>query len=145
MNDNLQENYKRYLKRLDKARKEKASYMSNAKWFNFFSAIEQLDVFLPKAQVKFLPTEEQTFDFALKSSFNERGILDCNACGPFSYNEIEWIFIPAVVEFERFNREEKLQSTFKTVDLSVLVKTLNNLGQYEFEIDEKGLKLYGYK
>jgi len=145
MNDKLQEKHNRYKKRLDKAKKEKTSYMNNAKWFKFFSAIEQLDIFLPKAQVKFLPAEERTFDFLLKGSFNEKGILDCNVCGPFFYNEIEWIFIPAVIEFEKFNREEKLQSTFKTVDLSVLVETLNNLGQYKFEIDEMGLKLYGYK
>jgi len=133
----------KYQKRLDKARKEKISYMNNTKWFKFFSAIEQLDVFLPQAQIKFL-LDKEIYPFNFGGGFDEKGILDGPNC-PFDYKEIEWFFIPALQEYERFNREEKLQSTFKTVDLPLLVETLKSLGRYEFDIGENGLKLYGYK
>ena len=135
----------RYKKRLDKAKMEKSSYMSNAKWFKFFSAMQQVDTFLPESQVKFLANDERTYLFCFGIDFDKKGILDGLACGPFNFNDIEWIFIPAIQEHERFNRKEKLQSFFEVVDLSIIENRLKQLGQYEFEIDENGLKLYGYK
>ena len=139
----IQEEYEKYIKRLDKAIKEKACYMSNAKWYKFFSAVEQLDIFLPQALMKFL-SDNQTYSFYFGGGFDEKGILDGRNC-PFLYKEIEWIFVPSVHEYERFNRKEKLQSTFEAVNLSLIVETLKRLGQYEFDIDENGLRLYGYK
>lgn len=134
----------RYQKRLDKARKEKTSYMNNSKWFKFFSAVQRSETFVPESKIKFLPSEE-TYRFNFGIGFDETGILDGLACGPFLFKEIEWLLIPSVQEYERFNRGEKLQSTFKAVDLPFIAETLNRLGQYEFDIDENGLKLYGYK
>ncbi len=82
-----------YQKRLDKSRKEKTSYMSNTKWFKFFSAIRQMEIFLPDSQIKFLPSDE-VFPFNFKAEFNERGKLDGADGTPFYFNEIKWIFIP---------------------------------------------------
>ena len=141
----VQEEYEKYLKRLEKARGEKASYMNNAKWFKFFSAIKQLDIFLPEAQAKCLVSDE-IFPFRFDAGFNEKGVLDGSlGYSPAYYEEIEWIFIPAVQEYKRYNRWEKIKSTFEAVNLPLIVETLKKIGQYEFDIDERGLKLYGYR
>ena len=82
----LQEKYEKYLKRLEKERKEKTGYMSNAKWYKFFSAVEQLDIFLPQALMKFL-SDNQTYSFYFGGGFDEKGILDGRNC-PFLYKEM---------------------------------------------------------
>ncbi len=144
MTKDLEEHFKRYQKQLGKARESKTSYMNNTKWFKFFSAVRQADIFMPQSQLKFLLSDEaHPFDFEIE--FNETGKLDGADGGPFYFNEIEWILIPAVQEYERFNRDEKLQSSFKTADLPAVVDILQKLGKYEFEMDENGLKIYGYK
>ncbi len=144
MTTDLEEDFKRYQKRLEKARANKTSYMNNTKWFKFFSTARQADIFMPKSQIKFLLSEE-THPFNFEMEFNETGKLDGADGAPFYFNEIEWVFIPTVQEYERFNREEKLQSSFKTADLPAIVDILQKLGKYEFEMDESGLKIYGYK
>ena len=49
--------------------------------------------------------------------------------GPVDYKAIEWIFVPAS----------------PTNDIHALKNLIDELGLYEYDFDENGLKIYGYK
>lgn len=137
----------RYQKRLDKARKEKTSYMSNSKWFKFFSAIQQTEIFLPDSQIKFL-TSEEIFPFNFEAKFNENGKLDGSG-GSFYFNEIVWIFkaisdyvaknYPKAVNVKYSRKEAYLHFRLKGTHSVMYVAEFNEKNQKQrLELSENG-------
>jgi len=136
-------NYSTNINRLEKEILERASFMSNTKWFKLFTEIENEKIKIHSAFIKFLLTD-RTYKFHF-GGFHETGFGDVSELGPFNFNEIEWILIPAKHETERRNRNEKLASEIIFQPLEKLVQIMDALGQFEYDTTEEGLKIYGYK
>lgn len=129
--------------RLEKEILTRNSFMNNTKWFKLFTAIENEKIKIHSAHIKFLLTD-RTYKFHF-GGFNQTGFGDVSELGPFNFNEIEWILIPEKYEAERWNRNEKLTSEIIFQPLEKLEQIMNALGQFEYDITEEGLKIYGYK
>jgi len=137
------DNYSIYLKKLEKEILGRTSFMNNTKWFKLFSEIESEQIKIQSAYIKFLLTDRKyKFHF---SGFDETGFGDVSALGPFKFKEIEWISIPKKYEIERWNRNEKLASEIIYQPLDKIEKAINSLGQFEYDVTEDELKIYGYK
>ncbi len=136
----------RYEKRTQKARLAKTSCMNNAKWRKLFNAIEVSEKYIFPAEVKLL-AEDKTYPFSMNQGISPSGeyTKDSAIQGPIAFKDIEWLYIPAQQEIERYNRDEKLQSEFIKYDIGKLKELIDSLGKYEYCFDENGLKIYGYK
>jgi len=51
----------------------------------------------------------------------------------------------SVYEVERWNRGEKLQPKHTNNDIHAFKELMDGLGLYEYDFNEDGLKVYGYK
>lgn len=137
------DNYSIHLKKLEKEILGRTSFMNNTKWFKLFTEIENEQIKIQSAYIKFLLTDRiYKFDFG---GFDKTGFGDVSALGPFKYKEIEWISVPKKYEIERWNRNEKLASEIIFQPLDETEKVINSLGQFEYDITEDELKIYGYK
>ncbi|WP_281979970.1 hypothetical protein [Tenacibaculum mesophilum] len=59
--------------------------------------------------------------------------------------EIEWLFIPSIIQTERKNRDERLTPKTHTQNTKLIAKTLQVGTQFEYEESSEGIKIYGYK
>lgn len=108
-------------KKINTLRENKTSYMNNTKWFKFLSALHQMNI--SNVDVKFLAQNNMySFHTALAG---EKGVED-GLCGPFYYYEIEYISI-------------------LVKDTDSIIKLMNQLGSYEYELTEDNIKIFGYK
>ena len=118
----------------------KTSYMNNAKWLKFIEIFEAQN--FRETKIKFL-SEDKIYPF------HNFGVVEDTYCdcmtGAFHYKEIEWIFIPKQYEIERFNRTEKLASSYRENPIEQFVQSLEQKGKFFFEIDKKGITIFGYK
>lgn len=133
-------NNERFYKALEKEIAQRVGFMNNAKWHKLIELLEEYK--FNHLEIKLLLDDKiiKNFDFAYV------GETYCDTIyGAFYLKEIEWICIPKTIEKERFNRDEKLQSSFKTNDLDDFEQKLNKLGQFHYEKDKNGLMIYGYK
>ena len=136
-----------YRQKLDKEISIKTSYMNNTKWFKFFTKLKQEKLFFRVAQIKFLISDSATgfsFDQFDSDSFDNSGFGDIGG-GPFNFKEIEWISIPHKPEFERKNRDENLNPKIISQPTDEIKKEMDLLGQFEYDLEEFELKIYGYK
>ena len=123
---------KRHEKKLEKARLNKTSFMSNSKWEKLFHAVANSGLSLFNDSIKYL-TDDTTRPFSLKEDGLYWGgrysTVDGGARGgvPVPYKEIEWIFVPT------------------QNDILTLKDLIDGLGLYEYDFNEDGLKIYGYK
>lgn len=139
------DNYSIYIKKLEKEILGRTSFMSNAKWFKLFTRIEEEEeeIKIYSAYIKFLLIDRRyKFNFG---GFDETGFGDVSELGPFEFKKIEWISVPRKYEKERRNRTEKLASEIIYQPLEKIEKVINSLGQFEYDITEDELKIYGYK
>jgi hypothetical protein len=134
----------RHERQIAKARLNKASCMSNTKWRKLFNIIRENLECDPPARVKLLAGEE-TFPFCVKSDIHQSGIKDNATQAPINFKEIEWIHIFATKEIERYNREERLKPKFMAYDIENIKELIENAGKYEYDFDEDGIRIYGYK
>jgi len=136
-----------YRQKLDKLSSTRTSYMNNTKWFKLFNQLRQENLFFRVAQIKFLISDTPSgfsFDQFDVDEFDKNGFGDFGG-GPFRFNEIEWIAIPRKPEFERRNRDEKLNPKIISQPIDDIEKVMVLLGHFEYDIDEFELKIYGYK
>lgn len=128
-----------------KLRLSKTSFMNNTKWCKLLEEIEVSDLSLNEAKIKVL-ARQQTYPFSLKIGVDEtRTYTGDGICGPVSLLEIEWIFIPTRYEIAEYNGGVKYRSSFVTNDVPGLKNLIDGLGKFEYDWDENGLKIYGYK
>ena len=131
---------------MDKLEKEilkRASYMNNSKWFRLLTEMQDAEINIHSAYIKFL-LNDRKYKFHL-GGFNEKGFGDVSELGPFRFKEIEWILIPERYETERWNRNEKLTSEFFFQPIEKIEQIIKNMGLLEYEIREEGLRIFGYK
>ena len=138
--------FNRHKKKVEIERLKRVSYMNNTKWRELFQTFEnnpKITCEVVGAKIKVL-SWENILPFKLFGNYHYADYIE-GAHAPICFTEIEWIFIPANCEFERWNRNEKLQSEFIKNNIFSLKKLIDSLGLLEYDFDENGLKIYGYK
>ena len=134
----------RYWKRFAVMRSGATGYMNNQKWFKLFRAMEENGMCC-RAELKLLAGEHiHTFTTTPGLHESGKGTRD-GAYGPVLFKEIEWLYIPGKYEVERFNRDEKLQSGYVENTIVEIQQILDAVGKFEYDLDEDGIKIYGYK
>ena len=136
-----------YQQKLDKEISTRTSYMNNTKWFKLFNQLKKEKLFFSVAQIKFVISDTATgfsFDQFDSDGFDNSGFGDIGG-GPFNFKEIEWISIPQKAEFERKNRDEKLNPKIISQPIDEIKKAMDLLGRFEYDLDEFELKIYGFK
>lgn len=136
-----------YRQKLDKEISIRTSYMNNTKWFKLFNQLKQEKLFFSVAQIKFLISDTTTgfsFDQFHSENFDSSGFGD-NVGGPIEFKEIEWISIPHKPKFQRKNRNEILNPKIISQPVDKIKEAMDFLGQFEYDLDEFELKIYGYK
>ena len=133
-------------KRIEKERLNRASYMNTSKWEKLFLAVHESNISLHGESVKFLLSEHITPFNLKKDGLSYVRAYTCDTQGgPVHYKEIEWIFVPASHNVQAMNQAEKLQPKFNENDIYALKILIDGLGLYEYDFNEDGLKIYGYK
>jgi hypothetical protein len=129
------------LKKLIK-RKYSVSFMSNSKWRKVFTALDPLGI--KQAYWKLVDANEEIRDiFLSKDILMEKFIGDSILfCGPIAYRRIEWIEIPS----------KGIQPGWEHIpimnfqqDINQVKTILMNLGHFEIEETERGIRIYGHK
>lgn len=122
-----------------------ASLMSNAKWRSVFLTLDDKSLDLRQAVVKFTDVEDaktiglRFLNLWLDSPY---ATVDCFEFGPFPVIEIEWIEIPMVAIFPRFNNLTALRYA---QDIAVVRSALLGLGKkFPLEDTSTGLRIIGH-
>ena len=138
---NLNEKYEIYQKRLDKKARRLTSLMNDAKWLKLCEILELSGC--KDIGVKLLSSGEE---ITLVCGFEclEDGYFDC-ANGAILFKDLRWVFVPKFYEQTRMNRAEKLASKFIQNPLETVLDAMTKAGKFDYEIDESGLKIYGYR
>ena len=136
--------FEKYQKKLQKEISNKSSFMNSTKWKYLFS-IMRSDDFAYCAKVKLL-LDEKIRDFHIPDTsdfINEKYLEE--VWGVFELKEIEWILIPNQISCERKNRTELLIPKVEVQDIKKLERQLKTGKKIDFEVNEEGLIIYGYK
>ena len=138
---NLNEKYKIYQKRLDKKARRLASLMNDAKWLKLCKILEASG--WESIRIRLLSSDEE---IALVYGFGclEDEYFDC-ANGAILFKDLRWVFVPKFYEQTRMSRAEKLASKFIQNPLETVLEAVTKAGKFDYEIDESGLKIYGYR
>ena len=138
---NPNEKYEIYQKRLDKKALRLTSLMNDAKWLKLCEILENSGC--KGLRIKLLSSSEE---IALVCGFGclQYGYFDC-ANGAILFKDLHWVFVPKFYEQTRMNRTEKLASNFIPNPLEAVLDAMTKAGKFDYEIDESGLKFYGYR
>ena len=138
---NLNEKYEIYQKRVDKKAGRLASLMNDAKWLKLCEILDASDC--KGLRIKLLSSgEEITLIWGFWCL--EDGYFDC-ANGVILFKDLHWVFVPKFYEQTRLNRTEKLASNSIPNPLEAVLDAMTKAGKFDYEIDESGLKIYGYR
>jgi hypothetical protein len=125
-------------------KKFSVSLMSNTKWTKFFTAINCDTMELEACKWK-LVSEKEPINGWLPDSkqLGKNYVGDCGALnGPFLFKEIEWIMIPAKHGICPYDHAP-LKYTYQ--DLKSVKEKISSAGNFEIEVCDEGIKVYGYK
>ena len=138
---NPNEKYEIYQKELDKKALRLTSLMNDAKWLKLCEILENSGC--KGLRIKLLSSSEE---IALVCGFGclQDGYFDC-ANGAILFKDLHWVFVPKFYEQMRMNRTEKLASNFIPNPLEAVLEAVTKAGKFDYEIDESGLKFYGYR
>lgn len=123
---------KRYEKRINRVKYLKGSYMNNTKWKKLFTTIcKNSIVYCPcEVRVKLLGEDNNLFRISLYLE-NEEYTRDDISGPPTRLSDIEYLVMTLQSKDEMFRLE----------------KFINELGKYEYQLDDETytIKIYGYK
>ena len=138
---NLNEKYEIYQKRLGAKARRLTSLTNDAKWLKLCEILEASGC--KDIRVRLLSGDEE---ITLVCGFGclEDGYFDC-ANGAILFKDLRWVFVPKFYERARMNRAEKLASKFIPNPLETVLDAVSKTGKFDYEIDESGLKIYGYR
>ncbi|MDO5106431.1 DUF6678 family protein [Capnocytophaga sp.] len=131
--NDLNADYNTHLQRVKKEIAKRTSFMSNAKWHKLNEVLKSEGVHF--LQIKFL-LDEKIYKLRDGLGYVGENYVD-TMIGVFQFQEVEWIFIPKVVDVGR-------KSAFQAIDLEKLEAKLNQAGQFRYEKHENGLKICAY-
>jgi len=120
------------------------AYMSNAKWRKFFSIVNDGTLSFTHCVWKLVTRKEPTQGHVPDlDQLGDTFVGDCGALnGPFEFREIEWIFIPKRHGYRPY---DNAPINYLTQDVDHILDKLQAIGQFEFEMNSEGLRVYGYK
>ena len=138
---NLDEKYEIYQKRLGAKARRLTSLMNDAKWLKLCEILEASGC--KDIRVRLLSSDEE---IALIRGFGrlEDRYFDCDN-GAILFKDLRWVFVPKFYERARMNRAEKLASNFIPNPLEAVLGAMTKAGKFGYELDESGLKIYGYR
>ena len=138
---NLNEKYEIYQKRLGAKARRLTSLMNDAKWLKLCEILEASGC--KDIRVRLLSSDEE---IVLVCGFGclEDGYFDC-ANGAILFKDLCWVFVPKFYERARMNRAEKLASKFIPNLLEAVLDAVTKASKFDYEIDESGLEIYGYR
>jgi len=115
--------------------------MNDAKWLKLCEILEASGC--KDTRVRLLSGDEE---ITLVCGFGclQDGYFDC-ANGAILFKDLHWVFVPKFYERARMNRTEKLASKFIPNPLEAVLDAMTKAGKFDYEIDESGLKIYGYR
>lgn len=121
-----------------------SSFMSNSKWRKIFSVINDGSIPLSACTWKLVTDNEPKKGFLPDiGQLGDDYVGDCGALnGPFSFKEIEWLFIPSMVGHRPY---DKAPVKYEYQDIEKIKKLIDSIGQFEYESTDEGVKIYGYK
>jgi len=136
--------YTLYLQQLEKEIFQRSSFMNNTKWFKIFTEITNHSIDTVNWKIKFLLSNNE-INFRSIPNFNTKGFDDCSIC-PFLFKEIEWISINNQHEIDGQNSEKLKSDHFLTLRQFEKIRIiLDGLGEFEYEITDYQLIIYGYR
>ena len=138
---NPNKKYEIYQKRLAKKASRLTSLMNDAKWLKLCEILDASEC--KGLRIKLLSSGEE---ITLVCGFGclQDGYFDC-ANGAILLKDLHWVFVPKFYEQTRMNRTEKLASNFIPNPLEAVLEAVTKAGKFDYEIDESGLKFYGYR
>ena len=124
--------------------------MSNSKWTRLFKVLVQHSDLIKKCWIKSIETEfpqELRFDKGSEFDqlFNSHGINDILTGGPLTYKQIQQLIFPKYWTIPRKMRGQTLTPFSYNQDIESIKVVIESSGQYELEIVNGNLILYGYK
>ena len=152
-----------------KAKTEMISCMNNTKWREFFDAIdESMDIsynFDTPVLVKYIDCNQPVKEELNPHGVNgEKGIIEywTHPKDPrqytgerfpslINYKDIEWLFFPTVFEEDIYRKRTRNNPSLKVgtriieTDILPIKELIDKLGKLDYEINDDGLKLYGYR
>ena len=138
---NLNEKYKIYQKRLDKKARRLTLLMNDAKWIKLCEILEASGC--EGIRVRLLSSDEEITLICGFGCLGD-GYFDY-ANGAILFKDLRWVFVPKFYEQTRMNRAEKLAPKFIPNPLETVLEAMTKAGKFDYEIDESGLKIYGYR
>ena len=138
---NLNEKYEIYQKELDKKALRLTSLMNDAKWLKLCEILENSGC--KGLRIKLLSSSEEITLICGFGCLQDR-YFDC-ANGAILFKNLHWVLVPKFYEQTRMNRTEKLASNFIPNPLEAVLDAMTKAGKVDYEIDESGLKIYGYR
>jgi hypothetical protein len=120
-------------------------YMSNAKWKRFFLLLNEA---CADYQViwQFVGTDHVPVRGGIPANVTllDTYLSDRFRFGPLYYKEIEWIEVPRVaMPYEA--HLQNVPAARKSQDVDMVWNTLQAAGNWEMELADSGLRVYGYK
>ena len=118
--------------------------MSNTKWRKLFAVINDGSIPLSACIWKLVEDKEPKNGFIPDiEQLGEDYVGDCGALnGPFSFKEIEWLFLPSKVGHQPY---DKAPIKYEYQDISKIKELIDSAGQFEYEVTDEGVKIFGYK
>ncbi|MFH4966562.1 hypothetical protein V8G61_00040 [Gaetbulibacter sp. M240] len=127
------------------------SFMNNSKWTKLFIGLSNNLTEIKKCYIK------SVFDDILREikipktdnfndSFSKTGIKDnILTGGPCEFKEIEQIIFPYEWKSDRQMRDQKLEPKKFNQNIDKIKIMTDSIGEFEMEIDNENLIIYGYR
>ena len=121
-----------------------SSFMSNSKWRKLFAVVNDGSTPLSACVWKLVTEKEPKNGFLPDiEQLGDDCVGDCGALnGPFSFKEIEWLFLPSKVGHQPY---DKAPMKYEYQEIDKIKELIDSAGQFEYEATDEGVKIYGYK
>jgi len=119
------------------------SSMSNSKWKRLFEAIEEEEIALPVCEWRFL-RDDRWFRQATPRvrDLTDEGLPDSSALGPFLFKDVECLRWPRSYEVSPGRGSDPWH---KEQDLEAVAKLLCQIGEFDFEMRDETLTIFGFR
>jgi hypothetical protein len=116
--------------------------MSNTKWRRFFEAISNPEFEIDQLVWKFVDSEHEIRGATPPLDGLGEKYISGSSFSVFPYKEIQWVEIPFL---NIPGGWEKVPFKHRPQDAEQALKRLNDLGTFEIERHENGIRIFGYR